>query len=79
MAPKIAAIIKSTEKHTIEEEHTTIDVSPQSSGEETHNFSQDETKEERKNPKAEVSLRIKLRILLVSLIGLNGISFILIH
>ena len=63
MAPKIAAISQGTVKHIIKEEQTTIDISPQSSGEETHKSSQeDETKEE--EPKTEVSLRMKLQIFL---------------
>lgn len=65
MAPKIAVISEGTEKHTIKEEHTAIDISPQSSGEETHKSSQeDETKEEGEKPIVKVSLRMKLQILL---------------
>eukprot|EP00261_Vitis_vinifera_P005776 XP_002272929.2 PREDICTED: golgin subfamily B member 1 isoform X2 [Vitis vinifera] len=48
---EIAVISEGTEKHTIKEEHTAIDISPQSSGEETHKSSQeDETKEEGEKP-----------------------------
>ncbi|XP_034705824.1 uncharacterized protein LOC117929600 isoform X5 [Vitis riparia] len=55
ISKEIAVISEGTEKHTIKEEHTAIDISPQSSGEETHKSSQeDETKEEGEKPIAKM-------------------------
>lgn len=69
MDAKIAANSQGTEKHTIKEEQSTIDISPQSSGEDMHKSSQEGgTKEE--EPKMEVSLRLKLQILC----GLKGLN-----